>query len=109
MNPEASLEDRDADRLELLDRIEQRMPEVKLDEHLIEWTQLPDGAEALVLDGGGFTPESTGCFIAAAGDDLHVVGPTAPIIPGCIGCVVVSPDGTRRLARVVDDPAALDS
>ena len=38
--------DRDADRLELLDRIGDRVPELDLDQNEIEWTTLDDGHEA---------------------------------------------------------------
>jgi hypothetical protein len=38
--------------------------------------------------------------------DLHVVGPTAPLIPGAIGCVVIDADGGRRLGQLVRDPLA---
>jgi hypothetical protein len=33
-------------------------------------------------------------------------GPLNPIVPGHVGCVVIEPDGTRRLARAVPDPLA---
>ena len=32
----------DLDRLELLDRIERRVPELDLDQHEIEWTEMRD-------------------------------------------------------------------
>jgi hypothetical protein len=55
------------------------------------------------IDGGnGFT-------IASSGEDLHAVGSTAPLSPGYVGCFVIAPDGTRRLARVVPDPLAQPS
>ena len=54
---------------------------------------------------GGFGGES-GFTIASYGDDLHVVGPTAPVIDGFYGCVVVKPDGFRYLAHLVPDPLA---
>jgi hypothetical protein len=41
-----------------------------------------------------------------SGDDLHVVGPMAPLIPGYLGCVVIAPGGSRRLARAMPDPLA---
>jgi hypothetical protein len=43
----------DADRLELLDRIEKRIPELELEQQTIEWTTLPDGHEALLVNRGG--------------------------------------------------------
>ena len=45
--------DRDADRLELLDRIADRVPELDLDAQSVEWTMLDDGCEALLVNGGG--------------------------------------------------------
>jgi hypothetical protein len=29
-----------------------------------------------------------------------------PLVPGCIGCIVIRPDGSRVLARAVPDPLA---
>jgi hypothetical protein len=29
-----------------------------------------------------------------------------PIVPGYVGCIVIRPDGSRYLARVVPDPLA---
>jgi hypothetical protein len=43
----------DTDRVELLDRIADRVPELDLEQHRIDWTELPDGHEALLIDGGG--------------------------------------------------------
>jgi hypothetical protein len=40
---------------------------------------------------------SNGFTIASHDDDLHVVGPTSPLIPGYVGCVVVRRDGSRVL------------
>lgn len=95
---------RDADRLELLDRIEKRVPELDLDEHEVDWTALPDGHEALLVDGGG-VDGGGGTFLANAGDDLHAVGSLAPLAD-VLGCIVIKPDGTRVLARVMPDPLA---
>lgn len=93
----------DADRL---DRIADRLPDLDLDRHSIEWTEMPDdGSEALVVDGGGIDG-GNGFTIASHGEDLHVVGPTAPLIPGYVGCVVVRPHGSCQLARMVPDPLA---
>jgi len=75
MNPESNLTDTDTDRLTLLDRIAERVPELDLDEQTVEWTTMDDGAEA-------------------------------PLIEGHIGCVVIRPDGSRYLARVMPDPLA---
>ena len=95
----------DAARLELLDRIEKRMP-LDLTHHEIEWTEMPDdGSQALLVAGGG-VDGGNGFMIAIHGDDLHVVGPTAPLIPGCVGCVVIHADGSRELARLIRDPLA---
>jgi hypothetical protein len=99
-----TMNETDADRLDLLDRIEKRLPEVDLDQHSIEWTVMPDdGSQALMIDGGGIDGYA-GFTVASHDDDLHLVGPTAPLIPGYIGCVVVGPDGSRRLARAIPDP-----
>jgi hypothetical protein len=101
--------ERDTERLELLDRIEKRLPDLDLDRHSVEWTEMPDdGSQALLVDGGGLDG-GNGFTIARHGDDLHVVGPTAPLVPGFVGCVVVRPDGSRYLARAVPDPAAQQS
>jgi hypothetical protein len=60
---------------------------------------------SLIVDGGGYDGRN-GFTFAIAGDDPHAVAPTAPVIPGCIGCVVLRPDGKRYLAHVVPDPLA---
>ena len=44
----------DTDRLRLLDRIADRVPELDLDQEQVEWTTLEDGHEAPVVNGGGF-------------------------------------------------------
>ena len=94
----------DVDRLKLLDRIAERLPEVDLDAHEVEWTEMPDdGSQALLVDGGGLDG-GNGFTIASHGEDLHAVGSTAPLFPGFVGCIVIGPDGTRRLARVMPDP-----
>jgi len=93
----------DADRLELLDRIAERLPDLDLSEREIEWTTLPDGHEAILVDGGG-VDGGRGVCIANVGEKLHAVGP----IPcwGVVGCIVIEPDGTRYLAQVQPDPLA---
>ena len=98
------MNERDAERLELLDRIADRVPELDLDEHSVVWTRLSDGHEALLVDGGGIDG-GTGIFFANAGEDLHAVGSLAPLVDA-IGCVVIRSDGTRVLARAVPDPLA---
>jgi hypothetical protein len=95
----------DTDRLTLLDRIADRVPELDLDQNRTEWTTLDDGHEALLVNGGGIDGGS-GAYFANAGEDLHAVGTMAPLIDGFVGCVVVRPDGSRTLARAVPDPAA---
>jgi len=82
----------DAERFALLDRIAERIPELDLKQRTVEWTEMPDGAPGLVF--------------ATAGADLPAVGPTSPLIEGSIGCVVIRPDGSRYLARVMPDPLA---
>lgn len=52
------------------------------------------------MDGGN------GMTFGNVGEAVHAIGSVAPLVPGCIGCVVIEPDGTRRLARVVPDPLA---
>ena len=98
-------DERDADRLELLDRIAARIPDLDLDRQQIEWTTLDDGAEALLVNGGGIDGGS-GAYFANYGDDVHAVGSLAPIIDGYIGCIVIRPDGSRHVARAVPDPLA---
>ena len=101
--------ERNLDRLALLDRIEERVPDLDLDQHTVEWVAMPDGAPGLAVDGGGFRDEGDGAngfTFANAGDDLHAVGPTAPLLPGYVGCIVFAPDGSRRLAQVMPDPLA---
>jgi hypothetical protein len=77
----------DHDRLTLLDRIAERMPDVDLSKQATTWTTLDDGAEALLVDGGGIDGGS-GMFFANAGEDVHVVGSLAPLAPA-VGCIVV--------------------
>ena len=89
----------DADRLKLLDRIADRVPELDLDEHEVEWRTLPDGHEALHIGNGGD-------YFANCGEDLHAYGSLNSIIPGYIGCIVIRPDGSRLLVRAVPDPLA---
>lgn len=108
MTPEP-MNTEDRERLELLDRIAERLPDLDLDLHPLEWTTMPDdGSQGLLVDGGGFDGRN-GFTIASRGQNLHVVGPTAPMIPGCVGCVVIAPDGSRRLAHIQPDPLASDS
>ncbi len=97
MNPRSDLDPQDTDRLALLDRLADRVPELDLEQHEVEWLTLPDGAEALIVDGGGLDGGS-GIYFANAGEAVHAVGSLNPIVPGCVGCVVIEPDGTRRLA-----------
>jgi hypothetical protein len=95
----------DAERLELLDRIKRRCPEIDLDQRDIEWTTLDDGHEALLVDGGGIDG-GNGAYFANYGEDVTVVGSLDPIIPGHIGCIVIKPDGSRKIAQAVPDPLA---
>ena len=64
---------------------------------------LDDDHEALLVNGGGFDG-GHGTFLVNAGDDVHAVGLLAPLIEGHIGCVVIRPDGSRYLARVMPRP-----
>ena len=86
----------DADRLKLLDRIADRVPELDLAQNEVEWTTLDDGHEALLVNGGGFDG-GTGAFFANAGEDVHVVGSMAPIAEGYVGCVVIKPVRDQRV------------
>ena len=81
------------------------MPELDLAKRDIKWARLEDGAEALVVDGGGFDG-GAGIYFANAGDDVHAVGSLTPIVDGYIGCIVIRPDGSRHVARAVPDPLA---
>jgi hypothetical protein len=94
-----------ADRLELLDRIADRVPELDVEEQSVEWTTLDDGHEALLVNGGGIDG-GDGAYFANHGDDVHAVGTLTPIVPGHVGCIVIRPDGSRVLARAVPDPLA---
>jgi hypothetical protein len=99
--PDSILDETDADRLLLLDRLAERMPDLDLAEQVIEWTTLPDGHAALLVNGGGIDG-GNGVYFANAGDDVHTVGSMAPAFPA-VGCIVIR-DGTRVLADVVLDP-----
>jgi hypothetical protein len=83
----------DADRLKLLDRIAERVPDLDLAGHEVEWHELPDGSEVLLVDGG--IDGGEGYYFENYGDDLLAFGSLAPIIAGYIGCVVIRPDGLR--------------
>jgi hypothetical protein len=63
---------------------------------------LPDGHEALLINGGGIDG-GDGAYFANAGPDVHVVGSLMPLAPA-VGCIVVRPDGSRVLASVERDP-----
>jgi hypothetical protein len=88
--------DPDTDRLELLDRLADRVPELDLEQKMVEWMTVDDGHEALLVDGGG-VDGGQGAFAANAG--VHVVGSLAPPVEGYVGCIVIRPDGGRVLAR----------
>jgi hypothetical protein len=95
----------DQDRLVLLDRIADRVPELDLAQQSVEWTTLDDGHQALLVNGGGIDG-GAGAFFANHGEDVHVVGSLDPLVPGHVGCIVIRPDGSRHLARAVPDPLA---
>ena len=99
------LDTADHDRLELLDRLADRLPELDLAERTVEWTTLEDGHQALLVDGGGLDG-GNGAYLVNAGDDVHAIGSLAPIVDGYIGCIAIRPDGSRVLARAVPDPLA---
>ena len=93
--------DADADRLQLLDRIAERVPELDLEAQAVEWTALDDGHQALLVNGGGIDG-GDGAFFANCGADVHAVGS----VGRHVGCVVIRPDGSRYLARTMRDPLA---
>jgi hypothetical protein len=95
----------DADRLELLDRIAKRIPDLDLDAQSVEWRTLDDGHEALLVNGGGLDG-GNGVYFANAGEDVHAVGSLAPVVADSIGCIVIRPDGSRYVAGVQPDPLA---
>jgi hypothetical protein len=95
----------DTDRLELLDRIADRVPELDLDQNEVAWMTLDDGHEALLVNGGG-VDGGNGAFFVNGGDDLHAVGSMAPMIDGWIGAIMIASDGSRRLAHAEPDPLA---
>ena len=48
-----AMNDCHAERLELLDRIADRVPELDLARQSVDWMTLDDGHEALLVNGGG--------------------------------------------------------
>ena len=98
-------DERDADRLKLLDRIAERVPEVDLARDAVEWKTLPDGVEAFLVNGGGIDC-GDGAYFVNYREDVHAYGSVDPLIPGHLGVVVIRPDGSRYLARVMPDPLA---
>ncbi len=101
---DSNLNPADADRLLLLDRLAERVPGLDLADQRVEWQALPDGSQALLVNGGGIDG-GNGVYFANAGADVHAVGSMAPAFP-VIGCIVIKPDGSRRLAQVQPDPLA---
>jgi hypothetical protein len=100
-----TMDDHDADRLRLLDRIAECVPELDLNRERVEWIELPDGVEALSVNGGGIDG-GDGTHFVNYGDDVHAYGSVDPVIPGHVGCIVIGPNGSRVLARAVRDPLA---
>jgi hypothetical protein len=82
-----------------------RVAELDLEQQSVEWTTLPDGHEALLVNGGGIDG-GQGTFFVNRDDDVHAVRTLTPIVEGYVGCIVIRPDGSRYLARVVPDPLA---
>jgi hypothetical protein len=60
------MDDRDTDRLKVLDRIADRVPELDLDQEQVEWTTLHDGHEALLVNGGGMVNDSAAPALSSA-------------------------------------------
>ena len=81
--------DPDTDRLLLLDRLAERLPELDLDREQIDWMPLDDGHQALLVNGGGIDGGS-GAYFANAGEDVQAFGSFAPL---------------ARLGRLHRDPA----
>ncbi len=102
---DSNLDPADVDRLLLLDRLAERVPSLDLSDQEVEWQTLPDGGQALLVNGGGIDG-GEGVFFANARDDVHAVGSLAPLASGAIGCIVIAPDGSRCLAKVTTDPLA---
>ena len=98
------LNETDTDRLELLDRIEARIPDSTWTRSRSSGPRWTTGTRRCV-NGGGIDG-GAGAYFANAGEDLHAVGSLAPIIDGYIGCIVIKPDGRRYVARAVPDPLA---
>jgi hypothetical protein len=96
----------DANRLELLDRITQRVPDLDLGKHSVEWMTLSTTARRRCSVDGGGIDGGPGAYSADAGDDVDVVGSLSPLVEGWLGCIVIRPDGTRVLAHVELDPLA---
>ena len=46
-----TMDERDADRLELLDRLAERIPELDLSKYEVDWIEMPDGAQGLAVAG----------------------------------------------------------
>jgi hypothetical protein len=86
------MNERDADRLKLLDRIADRVPELDLEQQSVEWTTLDDGHEALLVNGGGIDGGADAFFVNYR-DAVHAYGSLDPIVPGHVGCIVIRPDG----------------
>ena len=70
--------DPDADRLLLLDRLAERLPELDLDREQSRLDAPDDGHEALLVNGGGIDGGS-GAYFANAGDDVQAFGSFAPL------------------------------
>jgi hypothetical protein len=67
------------DRLELLDRRDDRVPELDLAQCSIEWTTLDERHQEALLVNGGLDGRN-GSYFANCGDDVHAVGSLAPLI-----------------------------
>jgi hypothetical protein len=92
-----TLTDVEQNRLTLLDRLADRCPDLgTVAEHEVEWMELPEGNEALVLDRSRFT-EGRGAYFMLEGENVLAVGPLGPDHSGVI---VIRPDGSRELRAV---------
>ena len=71
----------DQDRLDLLDPIAERVPELDLRQHSVEWTEMPDdGSHALMINGDG----STATTASRSPEELLRTSRSLRSAPGCM-------------------------
>ena len=64
-----------------------------------------DGAQALLVDGGG-VDGGQGMMLCNHAADVHALGSFAPLAAGTVGVLAIRPDGTRIVLQVMADPLA---